>query len=182
MKQTRDLEKMELAGIIRSASLSRIRNLASRDDVELFQPPAGRLVYAHWMSLILVSGKDVRITFKAHFDSRSATGFAARVYGSEKVTQARAVDFFREFSNLTAGRVKAILAENNIQVALSLPALARGFDEVYYRAPEDSMSDAWGLRSGHHSVICSAHIEVFSPISLVHSKGLEAEQGEVSYL
>jgi hypothetical protein len=162
-----------------------LKSLSGRDDIvisDITNPP---LVMAHWMSFILVSGEALRVILKAHFMTDSAQFFASKNYqtAKENVSLPRALDFFREFCNLTAGQVKVDLDRSNVKVAASLPGVIRGFDEIFYKQQNDSVKDCWSLNCGMVTFACSANIEIFKKIVL---KKIEAadktSQGEVEYL
>lgn len=175
----------KLIDLVSSSSLSRLRTISRRGDIILNGPIRPQPVYAHWMALILVSGESLRITFKSHFDTRTAKFFAARTYeqAPDKISDDRALDFFREFCNMTAGHLKLIFAENEVRVGVSLPALARGFDEIYYVRPANSATAGWALKCGDERVLCSTHVERFREFQLENvdlANGLTS--GKVDFL
>jgi hypothetical protein len=158
----------DLLDIIQQSSLSRLKSLSKRDDVDLLAMDENPLVCAHWMSLILLSGPQLRVTFKTHFMLEAAQTFACKAYQMEsrEVSQLRGKDFFREFCNLTAGHAKLVLAANDVRVGVSLPALARGFDDIFY--PRDKLSAVrhWKLVCNEASVICSVHFDIFGSVAI----------------
>ena len=172
--------------IIRAASESRIKLLSKRNAVgispNIDRPP---LVFGHWMSLILVSGRSLRITFKAHFMTEAAKFFAARPFQlkQDEVSQSRAIDFYREYVNLTAGNIKQVLAENKIQVGVSLPALARGFDDVFFPRRPGMQTRSWRFSCDAAEFFCSSHVELFEPIVIKKNPGNEVQdKGNVEYI
>ena len=59
--------------LVRNVSIDRFRRAAQNDDFILLESSkTDRDVYDHWMALILVSGKALRITFKVHFNIKAS--------------------------------------------------------------------------------------------------------------
>ncbi len=171
--------------LVRDASVSRLKSLSGREDITLSDILGEPLVFAHWMSFILISGEALRITFKAHFMSEVAQFFAAKNYGGSKedISLSRALDFFREYCNLTAGKIKVDLQQNQIQVGASLPGLIRGFDEIFYLQQKGATKSFWRLNCEAVEFTCSTHIEFFEQFGVNKlDDGEKATQGEVEYL
>jgi CheY-specific phosphatase CheX len=183
--QTDDASTNDLTQLIRDSSLSRMQQLSKRKNIQIGEISKDPLVFAHWMSFILLSGKDLRILFKAHYMSHSAKFFAEKAFASEKetVTKLRVLDFFKEFCNLTAGNIKIALASNKVKVGISLPILARGFDEIFYPRPADSIMKCWSLECEDEIIFCSVHIAILQPISVKYeATGTSINEGEVEFL
>lgn len=171
--------------LARRSSSYRLKTLSGREDVELHELTEDPLVYAHWMSFILISGESVRIIFKAHFMTEVAQELASKTYGiaRQDVSMERSLDFFREYCNLTAGQMKYDFAQNQIKVGASLPGLIRGFDEIFYKQKQGAVKNSWYLSSGGVKFICSAHFEVYHDFELkVIESNESTEFGDVEFL
>ena len=103
--------KTQLGELMRYASLSRLIIHASASEIRIgasepgFVP--GRILGTH-MVLILVSGEALRLTFKLHFEMKTAKALASRIFGGDRavpITEGQAIDFIREYGNLIAGSV-----------------------------------------------------------------------------
>jgi hypothetical protein len=173
-----------VVSLIRESSLSRLITLSRKQNILIREIETTPLVFAHWMSFILISGENLRIIFKAHFMTEAAIYFAEETYGNSKeVSLGRSLDFFREYCNLTAGQIKLELDQNNVKVGASLPGLIRGFDEVFYREQKGSTKILWQLGSNEIRFDCSAHIEVFKDFEIKKITNDEkADSGEVEFL
>jgi hypothetical protein len=141
-----------------------MKTVAHRQDIILDELPhaADRFtVYAHWMSFILLAGEGGKITFKAHYSSSDIQGLVARALNKDmdKINSDLIGDFMREYCNLTAGVIKARLAEVGIHTGLSIPIVTRGFDEIWRMDRDVSNEiisiDAWHLKWPSGSVICT---------------------------
>ncbi|WP_153109554.1 hypothetical protein [Propionivibrio limicola] len=163
--------KDALRKLVRHASVTRLKIHADTHEVEIseldcaFKP--GRILASN-MVFILVSGDAFRLTFKAHFNAWTAKSLAFRVFGGqspEAISEKQAIDYFKEYANLVAGNVVALLGENGIEQGISLPLCTRGFYEVFADYPEKahpivSYSDFWQLGANRHAIFCSALFEI----------------------
>lgn len=134
-------------------------------------------VYAHWMALMMVAGKDIRVTLKSHFTTSDVQKMAAKIYNSSKIEAEKVESFVKEFCNLTLGGFKVFLEQNNLVVGTSLPLITRGFDNVFFPAPVGKMSyqDSWRLRSRDAVLDCTVTFEIFHEFVI---KPLDASFGE----
>lgn len=77
------------------------------------------LELADYRSEVLLYGANITIRFQFFYNRKSFGPLLAHIY--EQSTNERIVDFFNEVGNLTGGKVKEVLFEQNIITALSLP-------------------------------------------------------------
>ena len=179
-----------LKSLIRDTSKKLMCVQSKRPDFVLEELQTTPLVYGHWMAMILVSGKDIKITFKVHFKTRSARHMAAQIYAkaADDLTVDQALDFVREYGNLIAGSVKKSLLELNVSTGVSLPVVTRGFDEVFFHTPLpfNTTTDIWILRSDVFDFKCSVIIEAFGRIDMSTLSDVlkddAAHQGDVEFL
>ena len=154
----------------------------------------GRILASN-MVFILISGEAVRFTFKVHFDTRPARVLACRIFGKaspEEITERQAIDFFKEYANLVAGNMVALLGDSGIALGISLPMATRGFYEIFadYTEKEEPMlagADFWQIRIGGQTLHCSVQFEVLDHERLAQLAGKPlgcdvADDGEVDFL
>ncbi len=160
-----------LAELVRHASVSRLKGHADCQDIEVselapdFVPSR---ILANNMAFILISGNPVRVTFKAHFNTRTARNLAYRSFGGESeddVSQQQAFDFFKEYCNLVGGALVTRFEDFNVDLGIGLPLCTRGFYEVFadYKEkqyPIITYSDFWRLAANGHEIHCSALLEI----------------------
>ncbi len=142
-------------------------------------------VLGHWMSLILAAGKEVRVTFKAHYMTKDAAIIAQNTFGSSRLSEKQAKNFLKEFCNLTIGTVKDFLALNQVVVGTSLPIICRGFDDLFFPPPagESFLIDRWRLQTPEAKVECSVTYEFFSDFEINQLTAIdEAAVGDVEFL
>ena len=174
--------------LVRNVSIDRFRRAAQNDSYILLETSKlQRDVYDHWMALILVSGKALRMTLKVHFNIKSSRKMASPIYGTtpEKLEIRQAKDFIKEFCNLSAGYIKKIFEDQSVDVGISLPLVIRGFDEVFFeRQSKDSIiEDRFRIENGGVGVLCTNIVEVFNQ-SLLNDIdiNIEEEEEEIDFL
>jgi CheY-specific phosphatase CheX len=169
-----DEEKMQnslskLKELVRQVSITRFKQSSQNDNYNLLEVPKSseKTVFDHWMSLILISGKSLRITFKTHFNIKTCRKIASPIYGKkpDDIAVRQAQDFVKEFGNLSAGFLKKIFEEQDVDVGISLPLVIRGFDEVFFDKTVDisKLEDCWKLDNGSTSLVCTSLLEVYQP-------------------
>lgn len=191
--------KDKLKKVVRHASISRLKIHADSPEIEIkeldsgFQP--GRILSSN-MVFILVSGDAVRLTFKVHFNTRTAKKLAFRIFGGSTpadISERQAIDYFKEYGNLVAGNVVTLLAKIDVELGISLPLCTRGFYEVFSdytekQSPVIAYSDFWELKVDGHDIFCSAQFEIMDKKALEkladHEIAEEEEEddGEIDFL
>ena len=166
--------KDKLKSLLRHAALARLKNHAAveaeaeaRELGAAFRP--GRILASN-MVFILVSGDALRLTFKVHFETRTAKQLAFAVFGGASpaaISQAQATDYVKEYANLVAGSMVTLLAQCGVELGISLPLSTRGFYEVFSDYAEKhhpivAFSDFWELRVDDKTLHCSAQIELLN--------------------
>jgi CheY-specific phosphatase CheX len=141
---------------------------------------------AHRMAVIMVSGRNLRMTFKAQFSTASARFLAHQAYRIDEkdISTFQAEDFVREFCNVVAGYVKAIMANNSIVTGVSLPTLARGFDNFFFKTPTAGrvIEDQWKLSCQSAEIFCSNLIEIFGEFQISDQALKVDDSGDVEFL
>lgn len=151
-------------------------------------PVKDRGVVAFWMSLILISGKDIRVTFKTNFFQDSIKKIIAKKFNKpiEQITTDQTKDFVREFCNLVAGTTKTIFEQVGSKVGISLPLVLRGFDNLFFleKKNESNFTWIWRLSEGDYFVDCCCYVEILSNNTFKDTdmKFIEKNTGEVDFL
>ena len=181
MKSSEATER--LVNLIKCAAQARLQALAQRNDIEIHSTMGDAIVRGHWMAFILMSAPELKIIYKVRFKTQTATFFAAKAYGTSRadISKKRALDFFREYCNLTAGQIALTLGKNGIGAGISVPILARSFDELYSVAPSRSRSAEWQLHCENEVVDCSVQVDVSRDFSLDLIDD-ETGKGDVEFL
>ena len=190
--------KDKLKALVRHAALARLKRHSGSPEVETrelgcgFRP--GRILASN-MVFILVSGDALRLTFKVHFNIRTAKNLAFSIFGGdspEDISEQQAVDYVKEYGNLVAGSVVTLLGENNIELGISLPLSTRGFYEVFSdysekQHPVITCSDFWELKANGNEIHCSALLEILNRNALGDLPAYEIvdeadDDGEMDFL
>ena len=178
-------EADKLLKLIRNVSLVRIKQHSRVQQVDVKEIVEINPVLAHWMVIILIAGPSAKITFKSHFKTVSARGLASAAYqrAPEEIAAEQAIDFMREFCNLAAGGIKASLSSYQFKLAISLPVVTRGFDEIFFTdlLMKDTISDQWILSSQAGDVICSVTVDMLDKldISNINTESIENEESTI---
>jgi CheY-specific phosphatase CheX len=174
-----------LADFIRETSRAHLAQFAKLKAAALSEINSDRPVLAHWISLILISGKQVRITFRIHFHTAAASELASGAFSAPtaQISSEQAHDFAKEFCNFCAGRIKHLLSANGYDVGISLPLTMRGFDQVFEEPSGEkyALEDRWMIVGDRETVYCSALIESANSLSITKFPNLD-DTGEVSFL
>ncbi len=180
-----------LIQIARDASVKRLESHSGIGDLESIDMESGynRKVHANWMSIILVSGLDVRITFKLYFNCIDVKEVVQKSMGTavDDVTNEFTMDFIKEFCNLTAGMIQKNLATQGFHVGISLLMVTRGFDDIFYEpSSSGEVSDLWKIKIAGVSIICSATLNVINAKNLelltLNDVAEEEDDGEIDFL
>lgn len=181
----------EVMKLVKASALARLKSYAQCPDFEIREYKNEVGVHAHWMSLILISGRYLRLTFKAHYSSDVAKNLAARAMGrsGSDITDHQAADFMKEFCNLTAGGIKKYFEDLGQSVGISLPLVTRGFDELFFSVPnlKTTFEDVFMLAYPESDIVGSVNVEIFDLDALkefkyVEKQGSAQDDGEVDFL
>jgi hypothetical protein len=167
----------------RSLSLARLKSYTRIADIVIGEAPSARLVRSHWMSIILVAGEHLRITFKANFMSSDVKILARQVYGNQDISIDQSTDYLKEYCNLTMGGVKNFLERNEISLGMSLAIVTRGFDEVFYppMVGKQCFVDRWSLRCGDAKIECCTIYEINGEFQLKDDRSTNIDEGQVEF-
>lgn len=176
-EETVDLIKEKVVAIIRHSTENRVRLHSHNIEFTLSKPEKNYKlgqVLGNWMSLILVSGETLRVTFKLHYNLGEVKAIAYRVYGKnapEELSDKQAMDFMKELCNLSAGELVKIFEANNLPLGMSLPLCARGFYDIFadYKPanqPFVKYGDLWSLKCVGCNIMISSVIELLDVASL----------------
>jgi hypothetical protein len=163
-----------LHNMIRSISRKRFADITSRKNLVIVDHdrPDDFLYGAH-LAVIQIAAKDIRITFKSHFNLTEVTTLTQRNPEAEdERTNAQILkatyDLFKEYSNLVAGGISQQLHGVGVYAGISLPIATSGFDELIssdeYRPTR--LYDFWRIVGEDFSYICSVYAEIFETAKL----------------
>jgi len=197
-EETVDLIKEKIIAIIRHSTEDRVRLHSHHMEFNLAEPDRNYKlgqVLGNRMSLILVSGETLRITFKLHYNLGEVKAIAHRAYGKdtpEALSDKQAMDFMKELCNLSAGQLVKIFEENHLPLGMSLPLCARGFYEIFSdytpaSQPFVKYGDLWSVKCAGCNIMMSSVIEILDadalsnilkyeiPLAAADDKGVDEE-------
>jgi CheY-specific phosphatase CheX len=119
-----------------------------------------------WLSLILVTGMDIRISFKVFFDISDIKNLLTLTGVNElnnDLSDDLVFDFVNEYCNLTAGKIQQALSEQSVKLGISLPMVSRGFDDVYFTSHDEGVfKSTWNLTINSVTLTCCAEVHVLN--------------------
>ena len=146
----------EISAAVMGTSLLRFSQHSGRSDATAEFTTVESGVFGHWMSLILIAGANLRLTFKVHYTHPVIRKMASGILGAS-ATDAAVADFMREYCNLTGGAGKTLLEAKQVNMGLSLPLVTRAFDEVFFVPPAalvGSGNVVWKIASPEGEIHC----------------------------
>jgi hypothetical protein len=116
------------------------------------------------MSEIYLTGPLGKIFLRVYFDLNQARRMAAETFGKAEsdVSDTLAMDFMREYSNLHAGSMRAVLERNSFGFDMSLPASPSTASSELKKLSRDAsgQTNVWMLTDGQTEIVCFAKIEL----------------------
>jgi len=138
------------------------------------------LSYDHWICCIVVSFKELSVTFSVHFSSKAARRLASVGTGKsvEELNPKTSHDFMREYCNMTAGAIKDKLLKCDFETqdtrAVMLPVQEPSFDTGSLEAKEGGWLSNWLLSFNQDtSLICSGKIDAENPGKIKNIENLD---------
>lgn len=176
-EETVDLIKNKITAIIRHSAEDSVRLQSHNTEFKLAEPDRNLKlgqVLGNRMSLILVSGETLRVTFKLHYNIGEIKDIAHRAYGKNtpaELSDQQAMDFMKELCNLSAGQIVKIFEQNDLLLGMSLPLGARGFYDIFSdyataTQPYVKFGDLWSLKFGECNIMMSSVVEMLDTQAL----------------
>ena len=167
--EIKDVEKIfDLVRHSSEGSLSNLLGLTESDVSSANLSSGSDLSYDHWVCCIVVAFKEMSISFTIHFMSKTARGLASlgMSKSADQLSPKSCHDFIREYSNVTAGKIKSALQGCDFSVEnlrdMMLPLQEPSYDMgTIQEQTEGHWLHHWLLDvKDIGEVICSAKVEV----------------------
>ena len=102
------------------------------DELELVKSEK-KIVYDAWLTGILLSFKNLKMTLKVHYNHPNVIKIREGIEIDEQSPELYpgVDDFFKEVCNLCVGRLKSTV-EDKVPCGISLPFITTGFDEFFF--------------------------------------------------
>lgn len=198
---TADLDNIRetINGIFRNASLAQTRQYSGCEALELVEMDndyqLGQVV-SRQMILIVISGAEMRVLFKIHFnhsegDQLRRVKFRTDQSTDERVAVAKTLDYMKELTNQVCGRICRIFQLNDLALGMCIPLSMHGFYEIYadYTASDEILKkfgQAWRIKGDFGSLVCTAYVEIMEPKAVTNLQHLDEEasndDGELEFL
>jgi len=121
---------------VRAAASQRMRDSSRQPDLEFtpLEVCTGRSrVYANHSAYILLASNMFSLTLIAHYNVEGIRPLVGSALGmsANDASPFLAMDFVKEFCNLTAGSLARSLRETGINLGISLPVGLRGYSKIF---------------------------------------------------
>jgi hypothetical protein len=153
--------------MIRELSRKRFADITSRRDlvIEEHEHPDD-FIYGSHLTVIQIAAKDLRITYKSHFNLSDVMTLTQRKGAPERSheqTLKSSYDLFKEYNNLVAGGITQQFHSCGIVAGISLPIATSGFDELISsdEVRTSRLYDFWKIRGEGFHFTCSVYAEIF---------------------
>lgn len=157
----------DLYAMIREISRRRFADITARRDLLIDDHDhPDDFIYGSHLTMIQMAAKDLRITFKSHFNISDVAALTRRRHGPDRSSNQilkSTYDLFKEYSNLVAGGITQQMHSCGIVAGISLPIATSGFDEII-SSDELRMTrlyDFWRVSGENFQFTCSASVEIF---------------------
>ncbi len=152
--------------MIRELSRKRFADITARRDliIEEHDHPDD-FIYGSHLTVIQIAAKDLRITYKSHFNLSDVMALTQRKGAPERSHEQilkSSYDLFKEYNNLVAGGITQQLHSCCIVAGISLPIATSGFDELISsdEVRTSRLYDFWRIRGEGFHFTCSVYAEI----------------------
>ncbi len=178
--------------MIRELSRKRFADITARRDlmIEDHDHPDD-FIYGSHLTVIQIAAKDLRITFKSHFNLSDVMTLTQRRGAPERSQEQilkSSYDLFKEYNNLVAGGITQQLHSCGVVAGISLPIATSGFDELISsdEVRASRLYDFWKIQAEGFQFICSVYAEIFETelldLFVYGDLALDGDAGEIELL
>ncbi len=188
-----------IGSIFRNASLVQTRQFSGCEALELVEMDdsfkLGQVV-SRQMILIVISGAEMRVLFKIHFNNSESDQLRRVKFRDqstdERVAAVKTLDYMKELTNQVCGRICRIFQLNDLALGMCIPLSMHGFYEIYsdYTPNNDILKkfgQAWRIKGDFGSLVCTTYIEIMEPTAVANLQYVEEQasnndDGELEFL
>ena len=176
-----------IGDIFRGATLAQVRQFSGCETLDLAEMAGdfelGR-VLSRQMILIVISGPEMRVLFKIHFNNSEGAKLRQLKFQNhttdESVIAANTLDYMKELTNQVCGRICRIFQRNNLVLGMSIPLSMHGFYELYTDyTPSDGLlkkfGKAWRIEGDFGVLACTAYVELMESVAVSSLEYIDEE-------
>ncbi|MES2674894.1 MAG: hypothetical protein V4660_11695 [Pseudomonadota bacterium] len=176
-----------IVGIFRNASLVQTRQFSSCEALQLVEMEDSfqlGQVLARQMILIVISGAELRVLFKIHFNNSESDRLRRIKFRTpitdERIAAAKTLDYMKELTNQVCGRICRIFQRNDLVLGMCIPLSMHGFYELYtdYTLDDGKLKkfgDAWKINGDFGSLVCTSYVEIMEPTAVTNLQYVDEE-------
>lgn len=139
----------------------------------------------NFRSEILLYGVDLTMRFQFFFNLDDQANYLSKIF--DELNEKRIIDFYNEVANLTGGKIKEVLYEQNIVTGLSLPVSVKTSKRKIKSSGDVlSHSNIWSISKNEESIFwLKSSIEVHKPEAFKvfnkDFKKIDIEDGDIDF-
>lgn len=173
----------DLSDLIQSCIILTYRSHVAHEHASITPfTPGDTFIFGHKMAFVYLVGDSLRLVFKIHYMTESVRGLVSLKFqkAMRTITDRYVDDYVKELCNLIVGKIRGALESKGLVTGMSLPVLARGFDELRYRiaAKPEQRFLYWTLQDRDFQLICSTVAELSRPEAFRQTKVRPAVDAE----
>lgn len=158
--------------ILRNAAIQQARQYSGCESLEIAEMDSNFAlgqVISRRMTLIVISGSELTILFKAHFKTSEGARLRRARDNTPPPDQAIAIaettDCMKELTNLICGQICRTFQRNDLTLGMCIPLAMRGFYELYAdythsEKPLTKFGQAWQITGDFGALVCTAYVEI----------------------
>jgi len=185
--------RSSLLEVLKKVSVTQANQYFECENVVLVPSPQNHVlgqVLKRFIVMILLTGSDIRMTFKVHFNPEQVRAcLLAKGGKAQDLTDKHLVDFMKEFGNCIGGRASRVFQANGIGLGMSIPLCTRGIYEIYADYQEKTgvvvkFGDFWGLDGPFGVLYFSCYVELMAADQLQRLEYVDeqSDEGELDFL
>ena len=124
-------------------------------------------VLSNWMTFIFLNNPNFSLYFKLYYNNSNLKKIIEEVFKDNKKTNDLSFmnDYMKELSNTLGGRINEVLRDIGIDLIMSSPFIASGFDDLFLDKDkkEFGFKNVWKIEDKNYSFFFSIELKSSEP-------------------
>tara|TARA_B100000029_G_scaffold127927_1_gene121544 strand:+ start:662 stop:1234 length:573 start_codon:yes stop_codon:yes gene_type:complete len=144
-------------------------------------------VLSNWMTFVLLTNPNFSLYFKFYYNHSILKKIITIVFkDNDKATDIHFMnDYMKELSNTLGGRLNELIRTTGIDLIMSSPFIATGFDDIFLEKDKKphGFKSIWKIDESPYSFLFSIELKSNSPEEIERLKGIKGyeEQDEIDF-
>ncbi|MBF0442558.1 MAG: hypothetical protein HQK54_11685 [Oligoflexales bacterium] len=169
-----------LIKVIRQVTNHAIQQYCKIEPVSV-QPLMRDSIDKDWMSIVLVSGEEIRMSYVIYFSNADVGMILEKRMPKEARLKMAYAHYMKEYCNIVGGKIKHVLGINGINVKISLPLCTRTCKDMFFFRGSEVLEDYWMVETAFGCFMNQMRVQVIDETNLIEVRLLEdkvEEDGE----